>query len=230
MAATPAVQTATVSRSESGAVTPRAIVLGLVMALGVNLWISISEYAYQASRMQLSHFPFALFAAYLTVVLLNGVIRRFFPHRAFTEAELLTLLAMGFVSTAIPTSGITGFLMGILGSAYYFATPENQWATYLHPYLPGWAIPSNEQHAMTWFYESLPEGQAIPYSAWIGPVLWWLSFLLALAVVLFCTAVILRRPWVNNQRLLYPLASVGATLAQTSPGRMLPGALRGGLF
>lgn len=217
-------------RPETGAVTPRAVVLGLIVALGINFWISTSEYVIHASRMQLAHFPFALFAAFLFIALLNGVLRRLAPHRTLTEAELLTLLAMGFAGAIIPTSGITGFLMGILASVYYFATPENQWGTYLHANLPAWAVPSNEYHAMTWFFEGLPAGQRAPYAAWIGPLAWWVLFLLALGTVCLCISVILRRQWVQNERLLYPLASVGATLAQASPDRIRPDALRGGLF
>ena len=213
-----------------GEITFRAIVLGLLLALGVNFWISTSEYVIHASRMQLSHFPLALFAAYLLIVLSNGALRRLAPARALRKAELLAILAMGFVGAAIPTSGITGFLMGIIASVYYFATPENQWATYLHPYLPTWAVPSDDNNAMTWFFEGLPQGQQVPYAAWAGPLVWWIAFLLALGGVCFCTAVILRRQWVRNERLVYPLAAVGATLAHSRPERILPAALRGGLF
>ena len=137
---------------------------------------------------------------------------------------------MGFVGAVVPTSGITGFLLGILSGVYYFATPENQWANYLHPNMPGWAVPSNENHAMTWFYEGLPEGQPAPYHAWIAPLISWIFFLLALCTLLFCIAVILRKQWVRNERLVFPLASVGATLTRATRGGFLPDALRGGLF
>ena len=215
---------------DGGAVTTRAVVLGLVTALGINLWISVSEYVIHASRMQLAHFPFALFAAILLISLVNGVVRRLAPRHALREAELLTILAIGFVGAVIPTSGITGFLMGVLASVYYFATPENQWAAYVHPTIPGWAVPTNEHQAMTWFFEGLPPGQAVPYRAWIGPLFWWMLFLLALGGVCFCISVILRRQWVRNERLLYPLASVGAALTQETPNRILPTSLGGGLF
>ncbi|MDA0745727.1 MAG: hypothetical protein O2954_04365, partial [bacterium] len=215
---------------QSSVVTFRAIALGLLLVLGINAWITFSEYIVHASRMQLSFFPVALLAAYLLLILLNGILRRTAPTVALTEAELLTVLAMGFVGTSIPTSGITGFLMGIIASVYYFATPENQWAGYLHPHIPAWAVPSNEHRAMTWFFEGLPAGQHIPYAAWAIPLAWWMLFLIALGAVFFCTAVILRRQWVQHERLLYPLASVGATLAQNSRNRLLPDALHGPLF
>ena len=217
-------------KTQGNAVTWRAIALGMIMVLGVNTWISVSEYVVHASRMQLSHLPLALLAAFILIAVANGIVRRVAPSHVFTQAELLTLLAMGFVGAAIPTSGITGFLMGIVASVYYFATPENQWATYLHPYLPTWAVPSNDHQAMTWFFEGLPSGQHIPYDAWLMPLMWWLLFLLALGTLCFCALVILRKQWVQNERLVYPLASVGAMLAQRAPNRILPALFRGGLF
>jgi hypothetical protein len=212
------------------AVTPRAIILGLVFVLAVNLWISTSEYTVHASRMQLSYFPLALLAGYLLVILTNGLAGRFFTANVLSRSELLTILIMGLVGTSIPTSGITGFLMGTLASIYYFATPENQWASYLHPHIPDWSVPTNSHHEMTWFFEGLPAGQRIPYAAWIGPIGWWMLLLIALAAVFFAITVILRRQWVQNERLIYPLASVGATISEKSPENILPDAFRGAHF
>ncbi|OGG52098.1 MAG: hypothetical protein A3F84_19805 [Candidatus Handelsmanbacteria bacterium RIFCSPLOWO2_12_FULL_64_10] len=213
-----------------GVVTFRAIGLGLAMVLAINVWISTSDYLIHSSSLQLSHFPIGLLAVFLVALFLNGTVRRFRPGAALQEAELLTILAMGFVGAILPTHGITGFLMGVLGSFYYHATPENQWAHYLHHKVPQWAIPSNEHGAMTFFFEGLPEGRGIPYEVWLGPMCWWLAFLVGLGVVFFCIAVILHRQWVHHERLLYPLAAVGTCLALRSPGRILPDALRGGHF
>ena len=232
MAQHSAAQTASETHAapQTDAVTLRAVAIGLLLVLVVNFWISTTEYVIHASRMQLSFFPLALFAAFLLLVIVNGCIRRLRPNSALQSSELLAILAMGFVGAVVPTSGITGFLLGILSGVYYFATPENQWANYLHPNMPGWAVPSNENHAMTWFYEGLPEGQQAPYHAWIAPLISWIFFLFALCTLLFCISVILRRQWVRNERLVFPLASVGATLTRASRGGFLPDALRGGLF
>jgi hypothetical protein len=218
------------SDGDRGAVTSRSIAIGLVTVLIINLWISTTEYVIHASRMQLSFFPLALFSAFLLIVLSNSLWKHISPASALKEGELLTVLAMGFVGTIIPTSGITGFLLGIIGSVYYFATPENQWAHFLHPGLPSWAVPSNDQNQMTWFFEGLPRGNVAPYQAWFGPLFWWILLLIALCTVIFSISVILRRQWVQNERLIYPLASVGATMTEDAQGQFLPPSFRGGLF
>ena len=61
---------------------------------------------------------------------------------------------------------------------------------------------------MTWFYEGLPSGQTIPWSAWVSPLFWWMSFIGALLVVCFCTVVVLRRQWIDRERIVFPLAQV----------------------
>ncbi|MBB29217.1 MAG: hypothetical protein CME25_09990 [Gemmatimonadetes bacterium] len=230
MTSNPALKLDPVTDPKFDALTLRAVVIGLVMVLAVNFWISTTEYLIHASRMQLSFFPLALFAVFLLIVITNGLIRLNWPRHALRESELITILAMGFVGAVVPTSGITGFLLGIISGVYYFATPENQWATYLHPNMPTWAVPSNEHNAMTWFYEGLPAGQQPPYSTWFYPIFWWVLIILALCTVLFSIAVILRRQWVQNERLIFPLASVGATVTQASPGLIMPDSFRGHLF
>ena len=75
---------------------------------------------------------------------------------------------------------------------------------------------------MTWFFEGLPEGEKIPWGAWAIPLFWWLSFVAVLFFVLFCIVVILRKQWVEKERLIFPLAQV--------PLQMVEGAEKGSLI
>ncbi|MCX8082285.1 MAG: hypothetical protein N3D17_02650 [bacterium] len=45
----------------------------------------------------------------------------------------------------------------------------------------------------------------IPWSAWLRPLAVWLPFILVLYFVMFCVASILRKQWVEKERLIYPL-------------------------
>lgn len=212
-------------------VTWRSVGAGVFLVLLDNLWITTSEYVFHASRMQLSHFPISLLAVFLLTILCNVFLSRVRPASALSPSELLVTLAMGFVGTAIPTSGLTGFFLGVIASPYYFATPENQWAAAFHPYLPSWAVPSDEGNAMTWFFEGLPPGRQIPWAAWAVPLGWWLAFFAGLTAALVCVAVILRKQWAQNERLVYPLVAVAADLVEPAgDGRGLPRMMRGRLF
>ena len=58
------------------------------------------------------------------------------------------------------------------------------------------------------------EGGEIPYGAWAEPLLWWWVFLIALYATMVAAAVVLRRQWMDRERLAYPVAQVGAAMVQ----------------
>ena len=122
---------------------------------------------------------------------------------ALTPAELITAFVMGLVSSGIPIF-VTGYVLAVISKPYYGATPENDWGDLVQPYLPDWAVPRTDGEAMRLFYEGLPAGGSIPWGVWLGPLAWWVSFILALYITCFCLVVILRRQWMENERLVFP--------------------------
>lgn len=140
-------------RHDSRIVSVRSFLTGLALSVLVNVWITYSEYVAHSSRMNLSQFPLALFAAFVAVVVGNGVIRAIRSSAALEQGELLLVLSMGTVAAVIPTCGIAGFLMGVVASPYYFASPENRWGEMILPYLPSWIAPTDADNVMTHFFE-----------------------------------------------------------------------------
>ena len=126
------------------------------------------------------------------------------PAWALRPAELAIIVIMGLAATGIPTF-IVGTLLAIISSPYYGATPENDWAGNIHPYLPDWIVPRADGDAMRWFYEGLPKGQGLPFDVWVGPLFWLLSLILTVYFACFCLVVIFRRQWVEHERLVFPL-------------------------
>ena len=219
------------SASERG-LTPRSVVLGVLVISGVNVWIAYSEYIVHASRMNLSHFPLALLVAFLiTVVPLNWGLNLISPRSAFSPSELMAVLAMGLVGATVPASGLTGFFLGVIATPFYYASPENQWAIYMHEHIPGWIAPSAEGSAMRWFFDGLPPGPHMPWEVWVVPLFWWLLFIGVVFFVSLCLAVILRRQWSMHERLVYPLATVAAEISEGSDRwRVLPTFMQNRLF
>ena len=87
---------------------------------------------------------------------------------------------------------------------------------------------------MTWFFEGLPFGEEVPWAALLDalamPLFWWLSFIFPLYFVCFTLVVILRRQWVERERLAYPLMQVPQVLVEGADGAALPAAMRNRLF
>ena len=80
------------------------------------------------------------------------------------------------------------------------------------PNLPDWLVPTDEE-AIQGFYEGDPEG-GVPWDAWIEPVLWWCLLILAVYWVSICLMVIVRRQWMEHERLPYPLVQVPLALIE----------------
>ena len=192
----------------------RAVVLGSFFVVLVSVWATYSEFIVRASRLNMSNFALALFVPFvLCALIVNPVLKAQKPEWAFGRSDLLVALTMGLASAVIPAAdGLPGYLLGILAAPFYFATPENGWAPYLHNHIRPWMAPSEDGRAMTWFFEGLPPGQAVPWGEWVLPLFWWLSFIGAAACVSICLAVLLRRQWVDHERLVYPLANVAVDL------------------
>lgn len=200
-------------------VTVRSCLLAGLMAVTSTMLVNYVEYVVHASRLTLSHFPMGMLMLYLGLVL---VVNPLLPRRfALSHTELLVVLAGGFVGGAIPSVGLTGYFLGAIAAPYYFATPENQWAEYFHPYIPTWLAPRNAGGVLDTLFEGAPPHMALPWQAWVVPVICWMAFVTALFIASICMAVILRKQWVVYERLTYPVLRPVLDLT-THAGKGLP--------
>jgi hypothetical protein len=195
-------------------VTLRAILIGCGLAALIAIGVPYGSMVIQGSRLGLSSATsaafFLLFVLLLTLHLCLGLLNRAW---AFGRGELLTIFAMMMVATAIPTRGVVGMLLPMVTGTFYYATPENQWADLIHPHLASWMVVS-DQEAISAFYEGQGRGAQIPWRAWLLPLGSWLLFYAAFYLTLISLMSILRRQWVDTERLAYPLAQVPLAMIQ----------------
>jgi hypothetical protein len=208
----------------------RAVVLGLGLVVAISTGAPYSIWMVGSSEMTWSYFPIIVGAPLFALVLLNALLKRIRTTYALNAAELVTITIMGMVASGMPIF-IVGLILSIVSKPYYGAMPDNKWDVLVQPYLPGWAIPSPAQDAMRFFYEGLPnKALAIPWGAWVEPLLWWMGLILALYFVGFCTVVVLRRHWMERERLTFPLTEVALMLTEEDPSSVWPKALRSRAF
>jgi hypothetical protein len=155
---------------------------------------------------------FALFV----LVLLNEALRAVAPRLTFSQGELLTTYAMLTTSVGIAGLGQMQFLPQALGGAFYFATPENRWSE-LHPLISAWLVPARavldpfyKGHS-TLFTRAHLLGWALPLAAWC-------SFIVALLGAMLCLNTMLRRQWVEHERLTFPLVYLPLELTRGASG------------
>jgi len=212
------------------AVTFRAIGAAVCVIVVSVWWDEWMAYYMGGSNISRSHFPLAFLFPFMALAVGNIVVRNVVANWALTRAEMRVVLAMGLVAIAVPYDGVTGHLLGVLGGVYYFASSENAWDFYLHDTIPTWLAPQNNNGEMVWFFEGTPAGHFPAVEVWIVPLFWWTVLLAAMAFAAFCLVVMLRKQWVDHERLTYPLVEVGQILTETEPDGQLLKVFKSPLF
>ena len=208
--------TTPLGKSESSAVSaaerPRPRVTFLALLVGCLFVFCIAAgapYANMVLRGSYMALDFsnagAIFLFFFFVLLVPAILKHFRLH--FHNHELAVIYIMALVGSSIATLGLTENFLPIISGGLYYASSENAWAEQIHPYVRRWMLPQDWE-AIKYFYEGLPTGYAIPWSAWIKPLLCWIPAILALYFAMICTMVILRRQWIQHERLTFPLVQL----------------------
>ena len=208
-------------------VTIRSAIIGVATALFMQAWGIYSRRIIRSSGVTSAFLSPALFVAILIVLcVVNPIIKSIRRSGGLSPREVLTILGIGIVGGA-PIAALFAFIT----IPYYFATPENQWGTLLHPYLPSWIAPLDTDSAVTLLFNGIPEGTALPWGAWVVPMLWWLLLFGVLAFAAASIAVVLRKQWVEHERLRYPVLEPVSLMAEGSDStNRWPQFARGRLF
>ena len=197
----------TVEKNNSG-LTLRSLLIGSFLVFSIGSGAPYANMALRGSYMALDFSNAGAIFLFFTLVLLCHTGLKLIHHRlGFRNQELVVIYIMALVGSSIPTLGLTENLLPIISGVFYYATPENEWASLIHPYVPSWMVPQSES-AVKYFFEGLPEGTPIPWSAWKTPLLAWLSLILVLYFSMLCLMVILRRQWIQHERLIFPLVQL----------------------
>ncbi len=197
-------------------ITPRAVLVGAIsVALlgGINPYLAFVSRTWDVGSGSLLNSP--VFVLFLLVVI-NTVLIRLWPGRAFTRSELLTAYGMMIISVGLAMQGGLPYMVSATTYPFYMATPENRWQQMIWPYIPLF-LRANSPEANTWYWEGLPEGSRIPWAVWWTPMLWWGSFTLALMAGMFSLGALMRRDWIERQRLAFPLVDVPLAVTGDDP-------------
>ena len=186
----------------------RAFLIGIAWVVIQNLIAPYNNYYIRGSSLSGNHFPVASVFILTLLCLANGAIRRSGLGKGFTSKELATVWIMSTVAISLSSWGLTAFLIPLLSSPSYFATPENEWEALLMPYLPRWSIVWDKKAARGFWEGSLFSAVPIPWDAWIRPLLFWSGFAMACYLATYCLSAILRKQWVERERFTFPLVKV----------------------
>lgn len=186
-------------------VTLRAVLIGLAF-VPVNVylvvqWETVWGTQYPTTMGILFNAIFCLFI----VTLLNLLLKKFSPRSALSQGELLTSYTILMIATSVSGHDFSQTIFCTLGTAHWSATPENEWRELFWRYVPRW-LTVNDDKILREFYEGQSTFYISEYiKGWLRPMLWWTSFLTVVGFVMLCINVVVRKQWLERERLTYPL-------------------------
>jgi hypothetical protein len=195
-------------------ITFRAIIIGLLLILVNSHWQTGMSSTLDIEITDLAIFSNVVFILF-ALVLLNLFMRRFLPVHALWQGEMLTIYLMLATSTALNGTDMIKCLVSLVGNGSWYATLENDWDNLFGQYLPDW-LTISDRRILRGYYDGESTLYVSEYiRAWLPRALAWSAFAVVLIFVMFCINAILRRQWVRNERLTYPVAEVVFEMTRT---------------
>jgi hypothetical protein len=182
-------------------------------------WIAYSEIRTGTTEITCTSLPIGVVFALFVVCILNGFARRYWPTRALTPGELATIYILVAVGSSVAGIGLIGFLTPAIANPLWFT--NNHWTQFADAVPFSWA--PRDKAAVRDFYL----GNSVLYTwahirSWLPPLLTWCGFLLVLLLMTLCFSAILRKQWIERERLSFPITYVPIALVSAADG---PGAL-----
>ena len=187
--------------------TLRALLVGSIGAFVVSAGTAYGALYLKGSLMSTgTSMPGAVFVLFLITLLVNPALKLISPRAGLRRGELLLVYVMLVMASPLPRLFVYKYICS-LTYPFYYATPENDWRNIVLPHLPDWIVPHSPELVQL-FFEGVAQGQEIPWGPWLRVFAAWMPFLWALFLVMIASMVIMRRQWVENERLIFPLLQV----------------------
>ena len=206
-------------RSKHLGVTFRAILIGLLLIPPNTYFIMANHLRYWSTLPTTMSLIYNVVITLTLLTGLNFLVKLFLPRFALQQAELLTIYVILSLSSAIAGHDMMQTVIPVIPNGFWFATPENEWQQLFWRYLPSWMTLS-DLSVLQDFYDGDTTFYTKRYlSAWWEPILWWTLFLSVLIWVMICIDLLLRKQWIERERLTYPIVRLPIEMTH-SDGRL----------
>jgi len=192
----------------------RALVFGIPLVVAISaiaVCADMVSKTIQFGVLQLA--PPAVVALFL-LVLLNKGLSRIAKRELLNAGDMLIIYSMLLIGVMVSTRGVIEKIIPPLAFLPYHSTDANGYNGLLTRHLPAWLLPfaptptASCPEGLREYYEGLARGQHIPWAAWIGPLCAMFVLVACVVCVFLCLSVIIRRQWVDNERLAFPLTAL----------------------
>jgi hypothetical protein len=228
----------------------RSVILGLIGVVFICGLTPYNDWVVNNTYLVGNYLPIGLLLFFLTfIMVVNGALWRWRERWAFNSSELAVAMGMVMVGCGVPSSGLMRYLPAALIGVTYQPGVEPSYVKMFQTLdLPKWIFPSmNSTHPVDRANEAVVQNywgrtpgvgptwadhfHAVPWAAWVTPAVAWGVMIFAFWGAVLCIAVIVRRQWVENERLPFPIAQIYLSLIEPpAKGRMLNALFRSPAF
>jgi len=181
------------------------LVLGTLLTVANCYWIVMAEAIRRTMHLTVQSIAFNAVFCLFVLILLNMVLRYYLPRIALTKPELLMIYTMMCMGSTVGGHGFMQLLIPMMGHVYWFATPENDWANLIWPYVPSWMGITDKTALINHYKGGSTFYTFENFHAWLIPILAWSAFVLAFVMVMLMINILVRRQWVEVEKLTYPI-------------------------
>ena len=201
----------------------RVLLLGLVL-IPINVfWTIIIEVRwFTLDGTSLPLFITPIFLLFV-IVLLNFAWRRVMPRApVLRQEELLLIYVMLVVSCTFAGHDTLQNMFGSITFPYWHATPENKYQALFFRFLPHWLIITDHDALKAMNRGGLsiysPQGR-IYLLSWYVPLAAWGLFFLTLVGMYLCLIILVRRAWIENEKLAFPIVQLPLAMTADDAGK-----------
>jgi hypothetical protein len=190
--------------SDTGKVSLKAILIGMVLVIVNAYWVGIASEKWYCMFTLVNPFSNAIFSVTVFTIL-SFILRRISEKLSFSSSDLLVIYVMVTMVSTISGHTTMTPLLATLTQPFWFASPENEWQSLFWRYIPSWLTVSDTDILQGYFNGETTFHAMRHIKAWFMPVLLWSGFIFLLYFSLLCITSILRKQWIENEKLSYPI-------------------------
>lgn len=209
--------------------TLRALLLGLIGAAFVCAYTYFNDHILQQTMFVGNNMPISVYGLLVFFMMFGfPLIRRL----SLARKELATILLLTLIACAIPGSNLLRLFTVSLALPHRYARTEPGWENQkILEYAPEAMfadISEDEELVLNGFTRGLSEGDrsiaisAVPWSAWVRPMVFWIPLILSLWIALMGLALVVHRQWMDHEHLPYPLVTFTMSLLPEEDGSRSP--------
>jgi len=218
--------------------TPRAIILGVPLALFFAAFGYINDKVLNLPLLVSNHLPVSVYGLLvLTVMLLNPLAGRLRQGWRLKPGELGVVVALMLVGGSNSGNGPLRTLTPVLTVPTQLNANTPGWRKHrVLEYVPRGMMPGGypgDPSVLEGFMGgwgrpgSLISPDRVPWDKWRGPLQFWPTLILLVGVASISLGLIVHRQWASRERLRYPIAQLATSLIGQGSGG---GLLRNRLF